>query len=158
MVFADVNFSNLTDAQAGLRGHHHHTGDWPCIRYYNGETGVEGEEYIRKRKRKANGEELRLCEELGPRQFYLLEFVSEVAGSLCDVTDRERSCDEKSLRFLHTSENIGDDEVEVLEKWYSQLAYFQSQVQANPGNWENWRRAEMLQQLITQKESIEEEL
>lgn len=174
IVFADVNWSNMSTQTALLRATvaqqqqqgRRDDGDWPCIRYYNGATGVEGEDYIRKRSQ----QDLRLCEELGPRHHYLLEWVTQVAGPLCDVVARESSCDERSLRFLKTveeqdvsansgsasNEENGGDNGEMtallLERLHSQLSYFQSQVEKNPGNWDHWNRANMLEQLIAVKE------
>lgn len=154
VVFADVNLSRLKrERPRGLRGHH---GDWPCIRYYNGETGVEGEDYVRQKTHREDGTELRLCEEIGPRQYYLLKFVSRVARPLCDVGDRSE-CDDVSLRFLKTAEKDDDGTLNVVEKWTTLRDYYKSQLESNPGNWEAWRRMDMLEKLIELREKIEEE-
>ena len=56
---------------------------YPTIKYYNAETGNDGEKYN------------------GGRDFdSLSNFVTENLSKACDINDSEATCDEKELKFL----------------------------------------------------------
>lgn len=70
-------------------------GGWPTIRYFNTETGYGGKAYA-KRTDKA------MCDELGPKEEYMAEFVEQFA-SLCDVNDTSKGCSEQQMKFIEKS-------------------------------------------------------
>lgn len=120
---------------------------WPVIRYFNGNTGVDGEAYIPRTY------DMKLCDELGTKKFYLMDFVATVSGAtLCSVMDH-RYCDFQSLRFLHTLEVDGKDDIESLQMTIDYLATL-----GTTDPWV-WRRMDMVKQLLVLKqEEFTEEL
>jgi hypothetical protein len=155
--FGDMDLSNITTRSTGLRAaaapklDFYSTqlgeGGWPSIRYFNGQTGLEGKAYI------AKTVDMKLCYELGTKYFYFLDFVADVSGAtLCSVVDH-RHCDDQSLRFLNTmtqeEESGGGNTIELLEKRMEELV---SMGTTDP--WV-WRRRRMVQQLIAVKEEEE---
>ena len=70
-------------------------GGWPTVRYFNTETGYGGKAY-EKRTDKA------MCDELGPKEEYMAEFVEQFA-SLCDVNDTSKGCSEQQVKFIDKS-------------------------------------------------------
>lgn len=89
VVFGDVNLS-----EDSIRGEPHNpgAGGWPTIRYFNKETGIVGTSYEKKT-------EMSMCDELGPGQPYLEEYVEEAGKTSLCATDGT-NCDEKSLQYL----------------------------------------------------------
>jgi len=65
------------------------------LRYFNKETGYGGKAY-EKRTDKA------MCDELGPKEEYMAEFVEQFA-SLCDVNDSSKGCSEQQAKFIEKS-------------------------------------------------------
>jgi len=54
-------------------------GGWPTIRYFNKDTGVGGAPYAKKTSKS-------MCDELGPKEDYMVEYVLEAGKtSLCDA-------------------------------------------------------------------------
>lgn len=96
MSFADVDLSS--DSIGRGPPHNPGAGGWPTIRYFNQETGIEGASYEKKTT-------MSICDELGPKEEYLMEYILQVADististALC-ATDGT-GCDERSLVFLN---------------------------------------------------------
>lgn len=88
MAFGDVNLSEEPIRHIGSPG----AGGWPTIRYFNKETGYEGQPYEKKTSKA-------MCEELGDDE-YMQAYVEEAGKtSLCKAEDGE-GCSEKELEFL----------------------------------------------------------
>lgn len=68
-------------------------GGWPTIRYFNTETGYGGKPYPKKTDKA-------MCDELGPSEDYMQQYVEEQGGtSLCDVTTL-KGCSEQAKTFI----------------------------------------------------------
>jgi len=69
-------------------------GGWPSLRYFNKETGYGGKPYAKKTSQA-------MCDELGPKNEYMQQFVEEVGGtSLCNVKNTEVGCNDKQKGFI----------------------------------------------------------
>jgi len=79
-------------------------GGWPTIRYFNKETGYGGKAYPKKTSKA-------MCDELGPSEEYMQEYVEEQGGtSLCSVDDAEKGCSSVQKTFIGKwSEKPADD-------------------------------------------------
>lgn len=78
------------------------------MRYFNKETGYGGKAY-QKRTEKA------MCDELGPKEEYMAEFVEQFA-SLCDVNDTSKGCSEQQIQLIKKSSGKTVDDM----KWVKQ--------------------------------------
>lgn len=88
MRFADINLSEAPVRENYSPG----AGGWPTIRYFNAGTGKDGAPYEKKT-------ELPMCEELGPNQDYMMDYIMEAGNtSLCALDGA--GCDERSLAYL----------------------------------------------------------
>jgi len=97
---ADVVFGDVTLSSSQVRTIHGENqnagaGGWPTVRYFNQETGYGGKAY-EKRTDQA------MCDELGPKEVYMAEFVEQFA-SLCDVNDTSKGCTEQQVKFIEKS-------------------------------------------------------
>merc|ERR1712227_1193438 len=95
VVFGDVALSKNqvrtihgTDQSPGAGG-------WPTVRYFNKETGYGGKAYEKKTDKA-------MCDELGPKEEYMAEFVEQFA-SLCDINDTSKGCSEQQVKFIEKS-------------------------------------------------------
>lgn len=114
--------------------------DWPLMRFFNAETGMEGATY------KAKTTEL-LCEELSIRYFYMLDFVEEAAQtSLCYADGT--NCDDRSLRYLRDCRERGN--------YQADLENLQQEVVLGSHDPWLWRRQNMLETLMAELGTAEE--
>jgi len=96
---ADVAFGDVTLSKSQVRTIHGTdqspgAGGWPTIRYFNTETGYGGKPYEKKTSTAT-------CDELGPGQEYMQEYVEEKSGaSQCDVKDASKGCSEQQSKFI----------------------------------------------------------
>lgn len=136
----DVVFGDVNLASDKIRGHHNPgAGGWPTVRYFNAETGVEGAPYEKKTSK-------HMCDELGPKETYLEEFIEEKAKtSLCGLDGK--NCDERSLKYLEKQK--GND----LDTWKKQLERLLGLEESGDLGEENlsWvkKRAKILRNLIS---------
>lgn len=88
MTFGDVNLS-----EEPIRGNYNPgAGGWPTIRFFNSQTGYEGQAYTKKTDKA-------MCEELGDDE-YMQAYVEEAGStSLCKASDGA-GCGEKELDFI----------------------------------------------------------
>lgn len=94
MAFGDVALSKNqvrsihgTDQGAG-------SGGWPTIRYFNKETGYGGKAYAKKTSKA-------MCDELGPKEEYMQQYIEEVGGvSMCDVKNSDAGCSDQQKKFI----------------------------------------------------------
>jgi len=102
---ADVVFGDVTLSSDQVRSIHETdqnpgAGGWPTIRYFNKETGYGGKTYEKKTDKA-------MCDELGPKEEYMQEFVEEISGaSLCDINASGGSttgCSEQQSKFIEKS-------------------------------------------------------
>lgn len=76
-----------TDQGAGAGG-------WPTVRYFNKETGYGGKPYAKKTSKA-------MCDELGPKEEYMQQYVEEIGGvSLCDVKNTDVGCSDQQKTFI----------------------------------------------------------
>lgn len=69
-------------------------GGWPTVRYFNKETGYGGKPYEKKTS-------MGMCDELGPGQEYMQQFVEDAGGvSQCDVKKTDTGCSDKQKKFI----------------------------------------------------------
>jgi len=80
------------------------SGGWPTVRYFNKETGYGGKPYVKKTDKA-------MCDELGPKESYMQEFVEEFA-SLCNIKDVEKGCSDKQKTFIGKWTDKPADEVQ----------------------------------------------
>mmetsp|Transcript_8204 Transcript_8204/g.21036 ORF Transcript_8204/g.21036 Transcript_8204/m.21036 type:complete len:121 (-) Transcript_8204:147-509(-) len=67
-------------------------GGWPTVKYFNKATGYGGAHYQKKT-------DMAVCDELGPKHSYLLEFVQEAGRtSLCTVATG-KGCSEREVAY-----------------------------------------------------------
>jgi len=78
--FADVNLSsqNVGRGPPNNPG----AGGWPTIRYFNQETGIDGASYEKKTGKS-------VCDELGPKENYLMEYIHQAASLTTSEQDDE---------------------------------------------------------------------
>jgi len=64
------------------------------VRYFNKETGYGGKAYEQKTQQA-------MCDELGPKEEYMQQFVEEKSGaSSCDVKNPKDGCSEQQATFI----------------------------------------------------------
>jgi len=64
------------------------------VRYFNKATGYGGKAYEKKTSKA-------MCDELGPKEEYMQQFVEEAGGtSLCNVKNTEVGCNDKQKSFI----------------------------------------------------------
>jgi len=69
-------------------------GGWPTVRYFNKGTGYGGKAYPKKTS-------MAMCDELGPKESYMQQFVEEYGGtSLCNINKTDKGCSEKQKDFI----------------------------------------------------------
>lgn len=94
VVFGDVSLSSDQAREIHGTGQNPGAGGWPTVRYFNKETGYGGEAYKQKTS-------TAMCDELGPKEEYMQQFVEEAAGvSQCSVTAPEKGCDDQQKTFI----------------------------------------------------------
>jgi len=106
VVFGDVALSKNqvrtihgTDQGAGAGG-------WPTVRYFNKATGYGGKAYEKKTKQA-------MCDELGPKEEYMQQFVEEAGGtSLCNAKNPGSGCSEKQVGFIEKWKGKGEAELQ----------------------------------------------
>lgn len=89
-----VSFADINLATDSIRGPPHHPGQggWPTIRYFNAETGLDGAGYVQKTTKS-------VCDELGPGEDYLRQWIRQVAGvGGCQVDGTD--CSEREMEYL----------------------------------------------------------
>lgn len=87
VAFGDVNLSEEPIREYGAG-----QGGWPTIRYFNKETGYNGQAYTQK----TSGA---ICDELG-QDSYMQAYVEEYGStSLCSLADDFSGCSEKEVAF-----------------------------------------------------------
>merc|ERR1712232_243792 len=94
---ADVVFGDVALSENQVRTIHGvdqgaGAGGWPTVRHFNKETGYGGKAYEKK-----TGDAM--CDELGPKQPYMQEFVEQFA-TLCDVSDSSSGCTDKQKDYI----------------------------------------------------------
>jgi len=95
----DVAFGDVVLAKNQVRSIHGTeqgpgAGGWPTIRYFNKQTGYGGKPYTKKTSKA-------MCDELGPSEEYMQEYVEEQSGaSLCSVDDAGKGCSDAQKQFL----------------------------------------------------------
>lgn len=68
-------------------------GGWPTVRYFNKETGYGGKPYPKKTSKA-------MCDELGPKESYMKEWIEEFA-TLCDANATDKTgCSEQQIKFI----------------------------------------------------------
>jgi len=89
-----VNFADINLSESPIRENYNPgAGGWPTIRYFNEETGVDGKPYTQKT-------DMSMCDELGPKYDYMMEYVMEAGNtSLCNIFDGS-GCDDRSIKYL----------------------------------------------------------
>jgi len=98
VAFGDVN---LRDGQ--IPGPHNPgAGGWPTIRYFNSETGVNGGSYVQKTSQS-------MCDELGPKNEYLKEYISDKLPK-CFVASPD-DCSEKEKGFIQQFQGKTGEEI-----------------------------------------------
>lgn len=76
-------------------------GGWPTVRHFNKKTGYGGKAYAQKTAQA-------MCDELGPNEKYLQQFVEEFAN-LCSLESRD-ACSPKDREVLEESEKMSKAE------------------------------------------------
>jgi len=86
-------------------------GGWPTIRFFNKETGYGGKPYPKKT-------DSAMCDELGPSNQYMQEYVEEQGGtSICQVDNVEKGCNPAQKQFIDKwSEKPADDRKKQLDR------------------------------------------
>jgi len=113
---ADIAFGDVSLSSDQVRTIHGAdqgagSGGWPTIRHYNKETGYTGKPYSQKTS-------MAMCDELGPKNDYMQQYVEEMGGSsLCNVKTPETGCTDKQKTFIEKwSGNPKDDIGKQLER------------------------------------------
>ncbi|CAE7427321.1 unnamed protein product [Symbiodinium sp. KB8] len=93
VVFGDVALSKNQVRKIHGEDQSPGSGGWPTVRFFNKETGYGGKPYPKKTS-------MAMCDELGPKENYLREWIEEFA-TLCDAnaTDK-KGCSEQQLKFI----------------------------------------------------------
>jgi len=93
-VFGDVSLSKNQVRTINGEEQSPGSGGWPSIRYFSKDTGYGGKAYEKKTDQA-------MCDELGPKEAYMQEFVESMSGaSLCDVKDTSNGCSEEQIKFI----------------------------------------------------------
>ena len=117
-------------------------GGWPTIRYYNKETGVDGQSYQKKTS-------MAMCSELGPENpSGLDDYIVEAGGIVtCSILPPNEGCSEREVKFIETvrawdgdklaaqSERLGKMKGTLaphLEEWLAQRLKILKQFAAAP--------------------------
>jgi len=103
VVFGDVVLSSHQVREIHGVGQNPGSGGWPTLRYFNKKTGYGGEAYSKKTSKA-------MCDELGPSENYMQEFVEEFA-SLCNVDAVDVGCSEQQKTFITKWEAKGGDDL-----------------------------------------------
>jgi len=94
LAFGDVALSKNQVREIHGENQNPGAGGWPTIRYFNKETGYGGKAYPKKTSSA-------MCDELGPKENYMAEFVEEYGGvSKCNVADPTTGCSEQQIKFI----------------------------------------------------------
>jgi len=94
VVFGDVSLSKNQVRTIGGEDQNAGAGGWPTIRYFNKETGYGGKPYPKKTS-------MAMCDELGPKQDYMQQYVEEYGGtSLCNINKTDKGCSDKQKEFI----------------------------------------------------------
>lgn len=72
-------------------------GGWPTVRYFNKDTGYGGKGYQKKTQQA-------MCDELGPSEKYMQQFVEEFAA-MCNLENKD-GCSKEERAILEESENL----------------------------------------------------
>jgi len=76
------------------------------VRYFNKATGYGGKAYEKKTSKA-------MCDELGPKEEYMQQFVEEAGGtSLCNAKNPGSGCSEKQLGFIEKWKAKGEADLQ----------------------------------------------
>jgi len=122
-------------------------GGWPTIRHFNKETGYGGKAYAKKTDQA-------MCDELGPKEEYMQEFVEEQGGvSLCSIKKPEVGCTDKQKDFINKwSVKPADDISKQRDRLQLMLGKDSSSMKPETLKWAK-QRANIFKQL-SQKEEL----
>uniref|UniRef100_A0A7S2DEY7 Uncharacterized protein n=1 Tax=Alexandrium andersonii TaxID=327968 RepID=A0A7S2DEY7_9DINO len=111
-------------------------GGWPTVRYFNKETGYGGATYPKKTQ-------MAMCDELGPKEDYMQQFVEEQGGtSLCKVDKLDTGCTDKQKTFIGKwSGKPGDEFGKQLERLSAMVSKDGSSMKAEALSWAKQRMA-----------------
>lgn len=135
-----ISFADINLASVSIRGEPHNpgAGGWPTIRYFNKDTGVDGESYDKRTEKS-------VCDELGDDHM-MLDYVERVGKTvLCDQDGK--NCSDKEKLYIEKKRNVKDvDELEdEMERLQGLLA---NGLSGELKEW-NFRRQRILRQFIT---------
>ena len=89
----DVAFGDVNLSENRITGNHNPgAGGWPTIRYFNKATGVEGAAYEKKTA-------MSMCDELGPGQPYMQQYVEEVGKTSLCAAATGKGCSDREKEF-----------------------------------------------------------
>lgn len=101
VVFADVALSKNQVQSIHGTPQNPGAGGWPTVRYFNSKTGYGGKAYEKKTSEA-------MCDELGPDQKYMQQFVEQFA-TRCSL-ESKGDCAKKDLKILEESEKMSKAE------------------------------------------------
>lgn len=101
VVFGDVALSENQVSQINGTPQNPGAGGWPTVRYFNKKTGYGGKQYEKKTSQA-------MCDELGPNEKYMQEFVEQWAKR-CALESKD-ACSAKELALLEESEKMSKAE------------------------------------------------
>jgi hypothetical protein len=109
VVFGDIN---LAEAGADVRGPPHNpgSGGWPTIRYFTGETGVDGGSYVKKTTKS-------ICDELGTFEA-MVDYIEEYGKTVLCGLDKT-NCNQHEIDYL---ERMSPKTLEEIEQEYQRIS------------------------------------
>jgi hypothetical protein len=94
VVFGDVTLSKSQVQTIHGTAQSPGSGGWPTVRHFNKATGYGGQAYAKKTSEA-------MCDELGPKNDYMQQYVEEAGGtSLCNAKKPESGCSDKQKDFI----------------------------------------------------------
>ncbi|CAJ1460470.1 unnamed protein product [Effrenium voratum] len=145
VVFGDVALSKNQVRTIHGESQNPGAGGWPTVRYFNKETGYGGKSYPKKTSQA-------MCDELGPKESYLREWVEEFA-SLCDAnaTDK-KGCSDQQVKFIEKWSGKPSEELKSqLQRLQGMLSKDGSSMKADTLKWVK-QRAKLIEQLSQKTE------
>jgi len=111
------------------------SGGWPTIRYFNKETGYGGKPYAKKTDKA-------MCDELGPSEDYMQQFVEEAGGtSQCSVAKTDTGCTEKQKTFIEKwAEKPKDELQKQFDRLHGMIERGSDSMKADALDWAKQRR------------------
>ena len=104
VVFADIDLSVASPTLRGPDAGDPGADGWPCIRYFNQETGVFGGSYQKLTS-------LPICRELGEEQ-RMIDYVEEYGRTVLCALNGE-NCTDKELKFIEKWKGMSTEEVKT---------------------------------------------